>query len=95
MTGTPLELPKLADTRSTQRLLNILYQLEESLANKAAMESQGSNVTTLAADSELARLRKENRALKQSLRMAMDRLDALAETLQVQDEASTQESMAA
>lgn len=72
---TEIALPKLADTRSTQRLLNIIRQLEEHVGNlQAASPASTDGVAT---PSELTRLREQNRKLRTRQRHAISRLDDL------------------
>lgn len=91
-----LELPKLADTRSTQRMLNMLSQLEEYMANRVAVgEVEISTVSDMRVEGEISRLRKENKALKAALKQAMDRLDAVVANLEAAPCEQVAESMAA
>jgi hypothetical protein len=91
-----LELPKLADTRSTQRMLNMLSQLEEYMANRAAVVvSEATPVSDMRVEGEISRLRRENKALKQSLKQAMARIDAVVANLEAAPCEAVAESMAA
>lgn len=71
---TDIHLPKLADTRSTQRLLNIVRQLEDHVGNLQAM---GGTEGAVPVEGEIARLREQNRQLKTRQRHAVSRLDDL------------------
>ncbi|MFZ2586835.1 MAG: hypothetical protein WAZ18_01740 [Alphaproteobacteria bacterium] len=95
--STPmLELPKLADTRSTQRLLNILSQLEESTANRSSLATSVENgVVDMKVEGEIARLRRENKALKANMKQALERIDALMEAMTRESHTQPAESMAA
>ena len=94
-----LELPKLADTRSTQRMLNLLAQLEDHMANRAALGSSETEptttVTNLQVEGEIARLRAQNKQLKLLYKQALERVDALITNLQHAPQTSQNESMAA
>lgn len=86
-----LEMPRLPDNRSTQRLMNILHQLEEHLANAAAVKGKpaaasdgddapvGSQI-----NGEIARLRSQNKQLRNRQRAVADRLDDLIVRMQSQ-----------
>lgn len=91
-----LELPNLADTRSTQRMLNMLSQLEEHMANRAAITvSETVVVSDMRVEGEIARLRRENKALKHALKQAMDRIDAVVANLEAAPCEAASESLAA
>lgn len=73
-----IQLPQLADTRSTQRLLNILDKLEEQLANVQAVSSGDVGG---AVDGEIGRLRKQNKQLQARQKVALEHLDDLIERM--------------
>ncbi|MCP5404850.1 MAG: hypothetical protein H6922_01295 [Pseudomonadaceae bacterium] len=86
-----IPLPKLADNRSTQRLLNIVRQLEDHMAN---LHSAGGEVAAMPVEGELARLRGENKELKTRQRHALSRLDDLISRMESLPD-NSQESAAA
>jgi hypothetical protein len=100
-----IELPRLADNRSTQRLVNVLRQLEESLANAAAVGAAPAARAETAdtpvgaqINGEITRLRQQNKQLRNRQREASDRLDDLMTRIQsqlsAQPEAAQQENAA-
>jgi hypothetical protein len=70
-----IELPQLADTRSTQRLLNVMDKLEQHLANLQAVGAVAPSAEVV--DGEIGRLRKQNKMLQARQKVALERLDDL------------------
>lgn len=84
-----LELPRLPDNRSTQRLINVLSQLEEHLANAAvvganAKASQSPAPVGAQINGEISRLRQQLKQERNRKREACDRLDDLIARVQSQ-----------
>ena len=83
-TETENWLAQLPESRSTQRLLDILSRLEAYLANLAAADAshtgqpKGGGTAVIA---EITRLRDENKSLRLTQRHAVERLDNLLERL--------------
>lgn len=71
-----IELPQLADTRSTQRLLNVLDKLEQHYSNLQAVGGAPGEAVDVVGG-EIGRLRKQNKLLQTRQKVALEHLDDL------------------